>query len=220
MVIEDIAAGCSGQSWTGLESLHALNPRLVLTSISNFGQTGPYRDYKAWDIVADALGGLSYIYGYPNREPLTHPSPQAQYRAGVYAASATMAALFNLDDEGEWVDVSIMESVASALRDTVPQYTFMGAVRRRGASPQGGFGSITPCADGYVIPTAYGAANWSMLARFLDAPEMDDPRFATGEGRQEHAQELTSLLEARLRQWGNLSSSTPLRSGESDRASC
>jgi crotonobetainyl-CoA:carnitine CoA-transferase CaiB-like acyl-CoA transferase len=202
VLIEDLRPGTLDRLGLGWSVLHAAAPRLILTSISNFGQTGPYRDYHASDIVFDALGGLSYIFGYPDREPLTHPSPQPQYRAGVYAAAATIAALLNLDDEGEWIDCSIMECVAAALRDTIPQYTYMGAVRRRGASPRGGFGAITPCADGYVIPTAYGAANWSTLARFLDAPEMDDPRFSSGEGRQRYADELTGMLEQRLLSWG------------------
>jgi crotonobetainyl-CoA:carnitine CoA-transferase CaiB-like acyl-CoA transferase len=94
-----------------------------------------------------------------------------------------------------------MECVASALRDTIPQYTYMGAVRRRGAIPDGGFGAITACEDGYVIPTAFGAANWETFTRFLDAPEMQDDRFATGDGRVLHAAVLATLLRQRLAAW-------------------
>jgi len=200
VVVENFRPGALGRLGFAWEDMQQANPGLVLTSISNFGQDGPYRDYRAWDIVADALGGLSYIFGYHDREPLTHPNPQAQYRAGTCAAAATVAALLGqaITGVGEWVDVSIMECVAAALRDTMPQYTFMGAVRRRGASRDGGFGSITACADGYVIPTAFGAANWETLTRFLDAPEMEDERFATGDGRQLHASDLTLLLRHRL----------------------
>ncbi|MGI8554395.1 MAG: CoA transferase [Dehalococcoidia bacterium] len=95
VVVENYRPGTLDRLGLGWESFQAANPRLVLTSISNFGQDGPYRDYRAWDIVADALGGLAYIFGYPDREPLTHANPQAQYRAGVYAASATVAALLH-----------------------------------------------------------------------------------------------------------------------------
>jgi crotonobetainyl-CoA:carnitine CoA-transferase CaiB-like acyl-CoA transferase len=203
VVIENFRPGALDRLGLDWETLHATNLRLVLTSISNFGQSGPYRDFRAWDIVADALGGLSYIFGQSTREPLTHPNAQAQYRAGACAAAATVAALLGREDTslGEWIDISIMECIAAALRDTVPQYTYMGAVRRRGANPEGGFGSVTACVDGYVIPTAYGAANWQTLARFLQAPEMDDPRFSTGDGRIAHAAELTDLLRSRLLQW-------------------
>jgi CoA:oxalate CoA-transferase len=204
VLIENFRPGTLGRLGLDWEGLRAVNPRLVLTSISSFGQTGPYRDYGAWDIVADALGGLAYIYGYADREPLTHPNPQAQYRGGTCAAAATVAALLNrdLEGEGEWVDISIQQCIAAALRDTIPQYTYMGSIRRRGATSDGGFGSITSCADGYVIPTAYGAANWATLARFLEAPEMEDPRFATGDGRQRHTRELAMLLRRRLKEWG------------------
>ena len=203
VVIENFRPGALAKHGLGWETLQRLNPGLILTSISNCGQSGPYRDYRAWDIVADALGGLSYIFGYSDREPLTHPNPQAQYRAGTCAAAASTAALFarELSGLGEWVDISIMECIASALRDTIPQYTYMGAVRRRGAIPDGGFGAITACANGYVIPTAFGAANWETFARFLDAPEMQDERFATGDGRMRHATDLATLLRQRLAGW-------------------
>lgn len=201
VVVENFRPGTLDRFGLGWDAIHAANPGVILTSISNFGQSGPYRDYRAWDIVADALGGLAYIHGYPDREPLTHANPQAQYRAGVAAASATVAALLNHDGEGEHVDISIVECVAAALRDTVPQYTFMGAIRRRGARAAGGPGTVTPCADGYVIPTTFGAGDWSVFARFMDAPELDDERFATGDGRQRHAEELGSLLRARLLSW-------------------
>jgi CoA:oxalate CoA-transferase len=203
VIVENFRPGVLAGLGFDWESLRQVNPGLVLTSISNFGQSGPYRDYRAWDIVADALGGLAYIFGESDREPLTHPSPQAQYRAGACASAATVAALFGRERTGlgEWIDVSIMECVAAALRDTIPQYTYMGAARRRGANPRGGFGAVTACSDGYVIPTAYGSANWQTLTRFLAAPEMDEERFATGDGRLENADELVELLRTRLQQW-------------------
>jgi CoA:oxalate CoA-transferase len=203
VLIENFRPGVLSRFRLGWESVYTRNPGIVFTSISNFGQFGTYRDYRAWDIVADALGGLSYIFGESGREPLTHPNPQAQYRAGACAATAAVSALLGREDSGrgELIDISIMQCVAAALRDTIPQYTYMGAVRRRGANADGGFGAVTACADGYVIPTAYGAANWQMLTRFLEAPEMDDERFSTGDGRVAHAEELAKLLRSRLQQW-------------------
>jgi crotonobetainyl-CoA:carnitine CoA-transferase CaiB-like acyl-CoA transferase len=147
------------------------------------------------------MGGLSYIHGLYDRYPLTHGNPQAQYRSGVVAASGTVAALLNLNGEGEHVDISMMEVVCSALRDTVPQYTFMGAVRRRSGRREGGPGAITPALDGYVIPSAYGGGDWSNFARFLDAPELDDERFATGDGRQLHAAELREIMGRVIARW-------------------
>ena len=94
-----------------------------------------------------------------------------------------------------------MEVVAAALRDTIPQYTFMGAVRRRGGRALGGPGAVTPTADGHVIPTTFGGGGWEYFARFLEAPELEDERFATGDGRQRHAAELARLMSERLKSW-------------------
>ena len=109
-------------------TLRELNPSLVMVSISNFGQTGPYRDYKATDIVAYALGGLMYIFGNYDREPLKHALHQAQFRAGTNSASATLMALYHQrrTGEGQHVDVSIQECIASGLRDVINNYTYSG----------------------------------------------------------------------------------------------
>lgn len=201
VIVENFRPGVLNRLQLGWSTIQSENPAVILTSISNFGQEGPYRDYRAWDIVAEAFSGLAYIFGYPEREPLSHPNAQAQYRAGVAAASATVAALLSFAGAGEHIDISIVECIAAALRDTIPQYTFMGAIRRRGSSPEGGPGAVTACSDGYVIPTSYGAPSWSTFARFLQSPELEDERFTTGEGRQEHQQLLAELLRRCLAHW-------------------
>jgi len=204
VLVENLEPGALDQLGIPWERLHAANPRLVLSSISPFGRDGPYRDFKGPDIVCDALGGLAYIFGYHGREPLTHPNPQAQYRAGTYAASATLAALLNLEEIGERIDISITECVAAGLREVIPSYTFMGAIRRRSSDPAGGLGHVVACADGYVIPTVWGASDFSTFARFLEEPALDDPRFATGEDRERHARELADLLTRSLARWKKL----------------
>ena len=108
------------------ESLSATNPSLVMVSISNFGQTGPYRDYEATDIVEYALSGLQYIFGDNDREPLKHGFNQAQFKAGTDAASAALIALFHraMSGKGQWVDISIQECVATGLRDTTSAFAY------------------------------------------------------------------------------------------------
>ncbi len=200
VVVESFTPGTLDEWGLGWERLHDANPRLILTSITGFGQTGPYRDFLATDIVVTALGGAALVHGHPLREPLIHGNPQAEYRGGVVAASATVAALLNCDDEGEHVDISLMEMVASALRETIADYTYMGAVRRRSDRAAGGAGKVTPCADGYVIPSGLGT-QFQDFARFMEAPELADDKFATGEGREEHREELSRLLSERLKTW-------------------
>lgn len=180
-------------------TLRAHNPRLVVASASNFGQTGPWRDYRATEIVEYALGGLMYIFGAYDREPLKHALHQAQFKAGANLASATLLALYHqrLTGAGQRVEVSIQESIASALRDVTNNYTYTGAVRRRQPNHTGDLTRLRAVSDGYVLPNpGIGAAlDWSVLVDFLDAPELDDPRFDNASARLENAAALGDILD-------------------------
>ena len=107
----------------GYSALCEINPGLVVTSITPFGQTGPYKDYKAPDIVGCCLGGQAYVTGDEDRPPCRISFPQAYLHAGSYAASGTLAALRyrELSGEGQYVDVSMQEAVIWTLM-TVVQY--------------------------------------------------------------------------------------------------
>ena len=181
------------------ETLRAINPGLVFASVSNFGQTGPWRDYRATEIVEYALGGLMYIFGAYDREPLKHAMNQAQFKAGTNLASATLMALYHqrLTGQGQRVDVSIQESIASALRDVTNNYTYLGAVRRRQPNHTGDLTRLRAVSDGYVLPNpGIGASlDWSILVDFLDAPQLDDPRFDNASARLENAEALGEILD-------------------------
>ena len=181
------------------ETLREHNPRLVVASVSNFGQTGPWRDYRATEIVEYALGGLMYIFGAYDREPLKHAMNQAQFKAGTNLASATLMALYHqrLTGQGQRVDVSIQESIASALRDVTNNYTYVGAVRRRQPNHTGDLTRLRAVSDGYVLPNpGIGAGlNWQILVDFLDAPQLDDPRFDNASARLENAEALGEILD-------------------------
>ena len=186
------------------ETLRAVAPHLVMVSISNFGQTGPYRDYKAADIVEYALGGLMYIFGAYDREPLKHAFNQAQFKAGTDAASATLMAVYHqrmtggrMSDKGQRVDVSIQEAVASGLRDVVNNYTYTGAIRRRQPNHSGDLQRLRATADGYLLPNPGlgGGLNWDSFVEFLGLPELDDDRFRTPSARLANAEELGRILD-------------------------
>ena len=188
----------------GYETLLELAPHLVMVSISNFGQTGPYRDYKAADIVEYALGGLMYIFGAYDREPLKHAFNQAQFKAGTDAASATLMAVYHQrmtggreSGKGQRVDVSIQEAVASGLRDVVNNYTYTGAIRRRQPNHSGDLQRLRATADGYLLPNPGlgGGLNWDSFVEFLGLPELDDDRFRTPSARLANAEELGRILD-------------------------
>ena len=181
------------------DSLQATAPDLVMVSISNFGQTGPYRDFKATDIVEYALGGLMYIFGAYDREPLKHAFNQAQFKAGTDAASAALMALYHqrLTGQGQHVDVSIQEAVATGLRDVVNNYTYTGAIRRRQPNHSGDLQRLRATADGFLLPNPGlgGGLNWDSFVEFLDLPELDDDRFRTPSARLANAEELGRILD-------------------------
>ena len=187
------------------DSLSAINPSLVMVSISNFGQTGPYRDYKAADIVHYALGGLMYIFGSADREPLKHALRQTQFKAGTNAATAALIGWYHqqFTGEGQHIDVSIQECVASALRDTTSLYTYVGSTRQRQPAYTGDMPrSPVPTKDGYIVPIHFGGAvDWDSVADFIGAPDLKDEAFATPESRFNNAQALQEALESGLAHW-------------------
>lgn len=186
------------------EYLKNINPSLVMVSISNFGQTGPYRDYLATDIVEYALGGLMYIFGYEDREPLKHALNQTQYKAGTNAASATAIALFGqrFTGEGQHIDVSIQESMTTALRDTTSLYTYMGGIRQRARAYTGDMPRRpVDVKGGQIVPISFGGVSWEAIAEFLDAPELADEKFSTPESRLSNAKELHEILMKSFGRW-------------------
>lgn len=198
-LVENFAPRVMASLGLDYETLQAHNPRLVFASVSNFGQTGPWRDYKATEIVEYALGGLMYIFGAYDREPLKHAMNQAQFKAGTNLASATLMALYHqrLTGQGQRVDVSVQESIASALRDVINNYTYLGAVRRRQPNHTGDLTRLRAVSDGYVLPNpGIGASlDWQILVDFLEAPELDDPRFDNASARLENAEALGEILD-------------------------
>lgn len=141
----------------GYSVLEKLNPGIILVSITPFGQTGPYKDYKAPDIVAWAMGGYMLSTGNPDRPPLqiSHQS-HAYLHAGAEAAVGAVMALLhrNLTGEGQQVDVSLQEAIAQSVDAITWTWDMMKVTHTRGASwPRPDFNarrSIWPCKDGLV----------------------------------------------------------------------
>ena len=185
------------------EVLSKENPGLVHTSITPFGQTGPYRDHAATDLVTTALSGLMYHSGDSDREPLRNSLEQSWYVAGINGAVATLAALFHrlTTGWGQHVDVSVVECLAAHLVQAVPFYNYMGAIKGRRPVRGSSFEELMPARDGYVIPSVQGSQPWSVVADLIGVEELQDQRFASGSGRIEHGEELKELLTQGLSEW-------------------
>ena len=173
--------------------LQKANPSLVVTSISNFGQTGPYRDWKASELNLYALGGLMNITGEPEQEPLKEGMPLAQLGAGQNAFAATMAALMYAEEtgEGQQIDVSIAEYATNILENALMQFSYSGQEYSRVGNR--GYGraawGIYPCLDGHVGIIAGPDHRWPEVARIMDRHELSDERFLSRAGRLEFADE-------------------------------
>ncbi|UCC61279.1 MAG: CoA transferase [Dehalococcoidia bacterium] len=140
----------------GYPVLSEINPGIIMTSITAFGQTGPYKDWKAPDLVGCSLGGQSYVTGDDDRPPCRIGYPQAYLHAGNQAASGTLAALYyrEVSGEGQHVDVSMQESVAWTLMNVIQFWDLMtfnmfrGGSTRMMGTPR--FRVAFPCKDGFV----------------------------------------------------------------------
>ncbi|MBI2847118.1 MAG: CoA transferase [Chloroflexi bacterium] len=165
------------------ETLSKVKPELVMTSISNFGKDGPYRDYKAAEVVEYALGGLMYTFGSPHREPLKAWGTQAQYLAGTNAAFATLVALHSRDllGSGQHVDISIQETLLAIIETTALMYAYQGTIRPRADNRDARFGplvGIYECKDGYISTSILREHQFVSFCEFIGMPELpDDPRF-------------------------------------------
>ena len=205
ILVENFAPKVMPSLGLDYDALSAINPSLVMASISNFGQSGPYRDYKAADIVHYALGGLMYIFGSADREPLKHALRQTQFKAGANAATAALIGWYHqqLTREGQHIDISIQECVTSGLRDTTSLYTYAGSIRQRQPAYTGDMPrSPVPTQDGYIVPIHFGGAvDWDGVADFIGAPALRDDAFATPESRFDNAQALQQALEDGMAHW-------------------
>ena len=197
VLIENFKPGTLDRLGIDKNALLNKNEDLVIVSISNFGQFGPYRDYGANDLIHYALSGLMFVFGSTGREPLKHAFRQAQFKAGTNAASAVLMGIYGVKFNvgGQLIDISIHESMASAVRDTTTSFAATGVVPTR-QTPMNGEIQRAPikAKDGYVVPINFGSTDWAKTAHLLDNSELLDDRFSTPESRREHSEDFEKLV--------------------------
>ena len=202
IVIDSFRPGALQRWGLGYDQLRRWNPAVVLTSISNFGQTGALAGWEATDLIFYATSGMMSIsgkkYPYP---PLKHGLRQSLYCAGLSAAYVSLAAYLLARDtgEGEHVDLSIREVMCSALTGPTSFYTFTGGVPGRHPlkeDPLGG--DPVDTGNGYVAMQSNQAAPLSRYAEFLGLPQLDVPEYERPDERARDAEALRALFEARL----------------------
>ena len=173
VIIESEAPGVMERRGLGYSTLRQSNPQLVMTSITSFGQKGPYADWLGSDLVGMATGGMLYLAGYPDTAPTVAFGEQAIGAANLFAAVATMAAVYEAEcsNSGQHIDVSVQESVVMGMENAVQFYDLEGTIRKRNAGEQriAGMG-VFPCKDGYIYLMAGGVGGnrfWADTVRWL-----------------------------------------------------
>lgn len=200
-VIENFRPGTLERWDVGYDTLKAANPDLVLVRVSGYGQDGPYRDKAGFGTPAAAMGGLTYITGFPDRPPITVPIALADYLAGLFAAIGALAALVERERNhrgGQWLDVSLYESVFRLLEAVVPAYGKNGVVRERNGNRTGQsspIGSYRTADDRYMVLSVSTDRVWLRMCEAMDHPEWaTDPRYASNPERTRRPDEVDALV--------------------------
>ena len=210
VIIESFEPGRLHALGLGYEALHARNRRAILVSITYFGQSGPYAQWKGDDLIAQAMGGYLYaVTGPADKPPMGTALQQMELTAGRNGAIAIMAALLQREETGEGthIDVSTMEAAIATPSMLIQNYSYVGRSPRRGAFDKFVMdGMHLPTRDGEVTLTTAGTGGKPMQvwADFLGEPRLLDPKFATRASRGENWQELYDLVVPKLKEWNNL----------------
>ncbi len=200
VLVENFTPGTMSRLGIGDDALRERNPRLIYCAISGFGQTGPYRDRPAFDLILQGMGGVMGTTGEEGGDPVRVGIPIADIAGGMYAAYTIALALFARDrtGTGQYLDVSLMDAQISWLSYYVGIYLTTGEIPPRRGSAHA---TVVPyqafaCADGRYI--TLGTGNDRLFRRFCEvagAPLADDSRFRTNPDRIRHRTELIPLLE-------------------------
>lgn len=204
VLIENFRPGSMKRFGLDFEQLHALYPRLVYASVSGFGQTGPYAQRPAYDVIIQAMGGIASITGTPGGAPVRVGSSIGDLSAALFAVIGILAAWGRAKEtgEGQQVDISMLDCQVALLENAIARYHASGEV----PGPLGSrHPTITPfqffeAVDGYIVIAAGNDGLWQKLCEVLEVPELaGDPRFSTNALRTENHAELEPRLAAALR---------------------
>ena len=205
VVVESYSPGYLEELNLGYKSLTEKNQRLVLASITDFGQSGPYHRYSSCDIVASALGGQMYVCGASDTPPLKPYGEQSYYAASLFAAVGILVALRERSSsgKGQYIDVSIQEAVTATLEHVMVRYFYDNVVPgRTGNLYWNNSCCILPCKDGHIMLTF--SAEWETLVELMDkegmAEDLKEERWCDEGYRIQHREHIVELLE----QWTRL----------------
>ena len=209
VVLENFKPGTLEKWGLGLEELREINPSIIMTRVSGYGQTGPYREKPGFGSVAEAIGGLRYITGYPDLAPVRVGIAIGDLTAGLYAVIGTLLALRardqNPDKKGQLVDVALYESVFSLLEGILPEYDLTGVVRERSGSTLPGIApsNTYECADGkHLVIGGNGDKIFQRLMIAIGREDLaNEPTYSTNQGRADNVKFIDNVIEQWTKQY-------------------
>ena len=202
VVLENFKPGTMERWDLGYERLKEINSKVIMARVSGWGQSGPNSHKPGYASVAEGVGGLRYVLGYPDRPPVRANLSLGDTLAGLHAALGILMAVYHRDvkatGEGQILDVAIYETVFNMMESMVPEYDMCGIVRERQGSKLTG---IVPtntyqCSDKkYLIIGGNGDSIFKRLMQAIGRPEMgDDPRLTHNNDRVEHEEEIDRVI--------------------------
>lgn len=198
LVMENYAPGVANKLLVGYEDCKKIKPDIIYLSVSTFGQYGPLSKLPGYDMLAQAMGGLMSITGYPDK-PLRVGSSLGDVIAGLYGCISLLGALHyrNLTGEGQYIDVALVDCIFTCLENNVPAYTICGRTPKRMGSrhPDGGPYDVYNCKDGYVGVVASNEKLWGNMCEVMGRPELaTDARFDSNATRMQNIEEMTKII--------------------------
>ena len=200
IVVENFRPGALEKWNLGWPQLSAINPGLVMVRLSGFGQDGPYRDRPGFGAVAESMGGMRYVTGYPDRPPVRLGISIGDSIAALHGVIGAMMALHHRNvngGNGQVVDVALYEAVFNMMESLVPEFDVLGFKRERAGNELPGItpSNTYPTRDGKFV--IIGANNDSIFKRLMAAMGRDDlasdPALATNAGRVPRARASSTL---------------------------
>ena len=200
IVLENFKPGTMEKWGLGYDALKSVNPGVIMVRVSGYGQTGPYAERAGYASIGEAMGGMRYLSGYPDRRPSRTGLSLGDTMAATMACVGALAALEHRrrTGEGQVVDAAIYEAVLAAMEATIPEYTVSNYIRERSGSvlPNVAPSNIYQCRDGEMIIAANQDTVFRRLAIAMGRPALaDDPRYATHQARGANQAELDALID-------------------------
>jgi formyl-CoA transferase len=211
VLVENFRPGTLERWGLAPADLQAENPRLIITRVTGYGQDGPYAPRAGFGSIGEAMGGIRYVTGDPDKPPSRAGISLGDELAGTFAALGTLVALHarHRTGRGQIVDSALYEAVLALMESLIPEWDIAGYQRERTGSvlPNIAPSNVYPTKDGPVLIAANRDTIWRRLATLMGRPELaDDERFATHGARGTNAEELDDLIGA----WTSGHNSAPL----------